>query len=170
MERWRSPISSTELLHFILFHPVDLICIQESNHNSSFYFRISGFSALRSDRTHSRSGILSPDTTRASGGVILFVRQRLSFSKLSISSLSSFDPYSDYLGLTSHAYSLMFVLPLFSLLLRIAERTSFLPSPEISLFLRISNSNTPSGTQEVVPTPLVRKYSVGSSPLTSSLQ
>ena len=89
---------STELLHFLSSHPVDLICIQESNLNSSSSFRISGFSALRSDRTHSRSGILSSDTTHASGGVIIFVRQGLSFSELSTSSLSSLDPYSDYVG------------------------------------------------------------------------
>ena len=50
---------STELLHFLSAHPVDLICIQESNLNSSSSFWISRFSALRSDRTHSRSGILS---------------------------------------------------------------------------------------------------------------
>ena len=50
---------STELLHFLLSHPVHLICIQESNLNSSSSFRIPGLSALRSDRTHSRSGILS---------------------------------------------------------------------------------------------------------------
>ena len=54
---------STELLHFLSSHPVDLICIQKSNLNSSSSFRIPGFSALRSDRTHSRSGILSPDAT-----------------------------------------------------------------------------------------------------------
>ena len=75
---------STELLHFFSSHPVDLICIQKSNLNSSF--RIPGFSALRSDRTHSRSGILSPDVTHASGGVVIFVRQGLSFSELSTSS------------------------------------------------------------------------------------
>ena len=34
----------------------------------------------------------------ASSGVIIFVRQGLSFSKLSTSSLSSLDPYSDYVG------------------------------------------------------------------------
>ena len=89
---------STELLHFLSSHPVDLICIQESNLNSSSSFLISGFSALRSNRTHSRSGILSSDTTHASGGVIIFVRQVLSFSELSTSSLSSLDPYSDYVG------------------------------------------------------------------------
>ena len=60
---------STELLHFLSSHPVDLICIQESNLNSSSSFRIPGFSVLRSDRTHSRSGILSSDASHASGGV-----------------------------------------------------------------------------------------------------
>ena len=60
---------------------------------------LSGFSALRSDRTHSRSGILSSDTTHASGGVVIFVRQDLSFSELSTSTLSSLDPYSDYVGI-----------------------------------------------------------------------
>ena len=89
---------STELLHFLSSHPVDFICIQESNLNSSSSFRIPGFSALRSDRTHSRSGILSPDATHASGGVVIFVRQGLSFSQLSTSSLSLLDPYSDYVG------------------------------------------------------------------------
>ena len=79
---------STELLHFLSSHPADLICIKESNLNSSCFFRIPGFSALRSDRTHFRSGILSPDATHASGGVVTFVRQGLSFSELSTSSLS----------------------------------------------------------------------------------
>ena len=91
---------STELLHFLLSNPVDLICIQESNLNSSSSFRIPGFSALRSDSTHSQPGILSPDATQASGGVVIFVRQGLSFSKLSTSSLSSLDPYSDYVGIS----------------------------------------------------------------------
>ena len=90
---------STESLHFLSSHPVDLICIQESNLYSSSSFRIPGFSALRFDRTHSRSGILSSDTTHARGGVVIFVRQGLSFSELSTSSLSSLDPYSDYVGI-----------------------------------------------------------------------
>ena len=90
--------SSTKLLHLLSSHPVDLIYIQEYNLNSASSFRISGFSALRSDCTHSRSGILSRDATHASGGVIIFVRQGLSFSELSTSSLSLLDPYSDYVG------------------------------------------------------------------------
>ena len=47
---------STKLLNFISSHPADLICIHESNLNSSSFFRIPGFSALRSPRSHSRSG------------------------------------------------------------------------------------------------------------------
>ena len=48
---------STKLQHFISSHLVFLICIQESNLNLSSSFRIPGFSALRSDGTHSQSGI-----------------------------------------------------------------------------------------------------------------
>ena len=48
---------STELLHFILSYPINLICIQETNLNLSSSFRIPGFSALRSDGTTSRTGI-----------------------------------------------------------------------------------------------------------------
>ena len=87
---------STKLLHFILSHPVDLICIQDSNLKLSSSFRISGFSALRSDRTHSRPGTFSTDVTNASGGVIIFFKQGLFSSELSMSSLSLLGPYSDY--------------------------------------------------------------------------
>ena len=87
---------STELLDFISFHPVDLICIQESNLNSSSPFRIPEFSALRSDGTYTRSGIFFTDVIDANGGVIIIVRQGLFFSELSTSSLSLLGPYSDY--------------------------------------------------------------------------
>ena len=87
---------STELLHLISSYLVDLICIQESNLNLSSFFRIPGFSALRSDGTHSRSDIFFTDVTDANGGVIIFVRQGLSFSELSTSSFSSPGPYYDY--------------------------------------------------------------------------
>ena len=40
---------STKLLHFISSHPVDLICIQESNLNLSSSFRIPGFSGFRAN-------------------------------------------------------------------------------------------------------------------------
>ena len=83
---------STELLHFASSHPDDLICIQESNLNSYSSFRIPRFSALRPDCTRSQSSIFSTDATHASGGIVIFVRQGLSFSELPTSSLSSLTP------------------------------------------------------------------------------
>ena len=82
----------TELFHFFSSHPIDLISTQESNLYSFSPFRIPGFSALRSDRTHSQSGIFSRDAMHASGGVVIYVRQGLSFSELSTSSLPSLNP------------------------------------------------------------------------------
>ena len=87
---------STKLLHFISSHPVNLIYIQESNLNLSSSFQILRFFALRSHGTHSRSGLFSTDVTDASGSVIIFVRQGLSFSELFTSSLSSLETYSEY--------------------------------------------------------------------------
>ena len=135
---------STEILHFLSSHPVDLICIQESNLNSSSSFPILGFTALRSDRTHSRSAILSFDATHASGSVIIFVKQGQSFSELSTFSLSSLDPYSDYVGINislNNSSLLSFLnvyAPQFAPPQRMAEPTPsllpfFLP-PEISSF------------------------------------
>ena len=45
--------------------------------------------------------LLSSDTTHASSGVVIFVRQGLFSSELSTSSLSSLDPYSDYVGINT---------------------------------------------------------------------
>ena len=154
---------STDLLHFLSSHPVDLISIQESNLNSFSSFQIPGFSALRSDPTHSWSDIFSGDATHASGGVIIFVQQGLSFSELSTSSLSWLDPYPEYVGINislNNSSSLSFLnvyAPQFTLLQRMAEPTRFLPPlfppPEISSFWGTSIAITPSGTQEVLLTP-----------------
>ena len=168
---------STELLHFLSSHPVDLICIQESNLNSSSSFWIPGFSALHSDRTHSRSGILSPDTTHASGGVVIFVRQGLFFSELSTSSLSSLDLYSDYVGVNisfNNSSSVSF-LNVYDPPIRSSPtdgRTdsfspSILPSSRNLFILGDFNCHHPSGTQVVLLIPAGRKYSTGSSLLTS---
>ena len=79
---------------------------------SSCSFWIPDFSALRSNPTHSRAGILSSVATHASGGVIIFVSQGLSFSELSTFSLSSFELYSDYEGVNislNNSSSLLFL-------------------------------------------------------------
>ena len=168
---------STELLHFILSHLVDRICIQKSCLNLSSSFRIPWFSPLRSDRTHSRSGILSSDTKHASGGVIIFVRQGLYFTELSTSSLYSLDPYSDYIGVnislnnSSSLSNLNVMLFLFALLRPIAEPTTFFPPffppTEIFSFWGTSTAIALFCTQKVLLTPVRRKYSIGSSPLIS---
>ena len=153
---------STELLHFLSSHPVNIICIQESNLNSSSSLRTPGFSALRSDRTHSQYGILSPDTTHARGGVVIFVRQGLSFSELSTSSLSSLDPYSDYVGVNislNNSSSLSF-LNVYAPSIRSSptdSRTdsfspSILSSSRNLFILGDFNCYHPSGTQEVLLT------------------
>ena len=150
---------STQVLHFLLSHPVDLIRIQESNLNSYFSFWIPGFSALRSDCTHSRSGILFPDATPAGGGVvIIFVRQGLSFSELSTSSFSSLVPCSDYVlvnislnNFSSLSFFNVYAPPLFAPPQRTAEPTPFLPPffppPEISSFWGLLLPSPPLGLQ-----------------------
>ena len=83
-------------LNYFTFSRPILLTLSVSNLNSASSFRIPGFS----DRTYSRSGILSPDATHASDGdAIIFVKQGLSFSELSTFSLSSLDLYSDYVGI-----------------------------------------------------------------------
>ena len=114
-----------------------------------------GFSVPRSDRTHSRSGILSSDAMHASGGVVIFVRQGLSFSELSTSSLSSLDPYSDYVGINislNNSSSVSFLnvyVPLFAPPQRMAEPIPslppFFPPPEISSFWGTLIAITPLG-------------------------
>ena len=110
--------------------------------------------------------------------VVIFIRQGLSFPELSTFSLSSLEPYSDYVGINisfNNSSSVSFLnvyASLFAPPQRMAELTPSLPPsfppPEISSFLGTSIAITPSGTQEVLPTPAGRKYSTGSFPLTSS--
>ena len=89
-----------------------------------------GYSALRSDRTHSRYGILSPEDPHASGGVIIFVRQGLSFSELSTSPLSLLDPYFDYVGV--------------NISLNNSSSLSFLKIYALSICSSLTNSSTDS--------------------------
>ena len=91
---------------------------------------------------------------------------------------SSLDLYSDYVGFNifiNNSFSLSFLNvnapPIFSSLTN-GRSDSFCPSilsSSRNLFiLGTSTAITPSGTQEVLPTPTGTKYSTGSSPLTSS--
>ena len=169
---------STELLYFLSSHHVDLICIKESMLNSSSSFRIPEFSALRSTCTHFRSGIPSIDATHASSGVILFIRQGLSFSELSTSFLSSLDSYSDYAGnnISLNNTSSVLFLNLYAPPIRSSPtdgRTDFfspsiLSSSRNFFILGKFNCHQPLLDSRVPSDPAGRKHSTGSSPLTFS--
>ena len=148
---------STELLHFLSSHPVDLICIQESNLNSTSLFRIRGFSTLRYDR---------PTPGLAFSFMIPRALAALSFSSdRAYSSLNFLPPLSPrlttfliYAGANislndsslSLSLFLMFTLPLFVLLRQMGKPTPFLspffPLPEISSFWGTLIAITPSST------------------------
>ena len=100
----------------------------------------------------------------ASGGVVTFVRQGLSFSELFTSSLSSLNPYSNYVAVSislNNSSSLSFLnvyAPLFPLPRWMAEPIPslppFFPPPEIFSFWGTTIAITSTRTQEVLPTPL----------------
>ena len=169
---------STKLLHFISYHPADLICIQEFNLNSFSSFLVPEFSALRSDRSHFRSSIFSTDVTDASGGVIILFRQGLSSSELSTSSLSSLDPYSDYVevNICLNYSSLLSFLNVFAPPIRSSptdSRTDFfspsiLSSSRNPFILEDFNCHHPLWDSKGISDPGREKHSIGSSPLISS--
>ena len=151
---------NTELLHFLSSNSVDLIWIQKSKSNSSSSFRIPGFSALRSDHTHSRSGI------------------GLSFSELSTSSLSALEPYADYVGvnISLNNSSLLSFFNVYALPICSSPtdgRTdsfspSILSSSSNFFILGDFNCHQPLWDSRGTSNPVGRKYSTGSSLLTSS--
>ena len=108
-------------------------------------------------------GIFFTDATYASGGLIIFVKQGLSFSELINSSLSSLDPYFDYVEVNispNDASSISF-LNVYAPLIRCSPRDSrtdsfsplFFLFSEISSFWGIVTTITPTGTQKVFLTP-----------------
>ena len=104
--------------------------------------------------------------------------RQLAFKPASTSSLSLFNPYSDYVGVNISLNNCSLVsffnvyAPLFAPPQRMAEPTSFLPPffppPEFFSFWGTLIAITLSGTQGVLPIPAERKYSTGSSLLTFS--
>ena len=160
--RWNAeslPAKSTKLLHFLSMHSVDNIFIQKSNLNSSSFFWITGF-------------------THASGGIILFVRQGLSFLELSTCSFSSLDPYSNYVEVSillnsSSSLSFFDVYATFICSSPTDSRTDsfslFILSSSRNLFiLGDFNCHYPLWDTEGTSAPVEMKYLIGSSLLISS--
>ena len=157
------------LNYFTFFRPI-LLTLSVSRNPILTHLPLSRFSALRSDRTHSRCGILFRDTTHASGGVIIFVRQGLSFSELSTSSLSSLDSYSDYVGVNisfNHSSSLSFFnvyAPLFAPLRRMADPIPFLHPffpPKISHSGELQLPSSPLGLKRYFRLPQGKSIPLG---------
>ena len=112
---------------------------------SRFLFPYVEYSALQSDCTHSYFYILYPDNLHASGDPIIFIRQGLPFSEVSISPLSLLNPYSDCVGVNfspNNNSSLSF-LNIYARLRQITESTLFfLPFfPSFRIFFILGDFN-----------------------------
>ena len=94
-------VSEPEALNFYTFFRLILLTLFLSRNLILIYLPLSGsLNSLLRDIIASTPGLASlfSDATHASGGVITFVRQGLSFSEFSSFSLSLLDFYFDYAG------------------------------------------------------------------------
>ena len=99
MECRRSfPSRRAELIAFLSNNQCDLILLQEIHLSATKKFQIPGYSTLRTDRTFGRQGPVSSGAHNTGGGVLTLIHSDLAFSHVSVSSLSSQDPYSDYIS------------------------------------------------------------------------
>ena len=69
---------------------------QETHLSATKKFQIRGYYTLHTNRTFGRQGPVSSGTQNSGGGVLTLIHSDLAFSPVSVSSLSSQDPYSDY--------------------------------------------------------------------------
>ena len=91
-----SSSSRAELIAFLSGNHYDLILLQETHLSSTKTFQIPDYYTLRTDRNFGRQGPVSSGTHNTGGGVLTLIHSDLAFSPVSVSSLSSQDPYSDY--------------------------------------------------------------------------
>ena len=85
-----------ELIAFLSGNQYDLIFLQETHLLATKKFQIPGYYTLRADRTFGRQGPVSSETHNTGGGVLTLIHSHLAFTPVSVSSLSSQDPYSYY--------------------------------------------------------------------------
>ena len=152
---------SSELLHFFCLILLTLFVCRNPVFTHFLFFQIPGFSTLRSDHTHSLSGIVISRTLVAalsflSGRVYPFLNFLPSLS------LSSLDLYSDYVGvnISLNNSSLLTFLNVHALPICSSpsdgKTDSYSPSISSStrdlFILGYFNSHHPPGTQELLPT------------------
>ena len=92
-----SPSHRAELIAFLSNNQYDIILLQETHLSATKKFQIPGYSTLQRDRTFGRQGPVSSRGHNTSGGVLTLIHSALAFSPISVCSLSSQDPYSDYI-------------------------------------------------------------------------
>ena len=94
-----SPSRRAELIAFFSGNQYDLIFLQETHLSTTKKIQIPGYYTLRTDQIFSRQGPLSSETQthNTGGGVLTLIHSDLAFSLVSVSFLSSQDPYSDYI-------------------------------------------------------------------------
>ena len=88
-----------ELIPFLSQNQYDLIFVQESHLFSDSIFRIPGYKTLQKNRSMTRRET-TISTGNLGGGVLILVKNGLTYISLSTQSLSSLDPSSDYLAIT----------------------------------------------------------------------
>ena len=104
--------------------------MQESHLSSDSTFRIPGYKTLQMNRSMTRRGT-TISTENLGGGVLILVKNSLTYTSLSTQSLSSFDPSSDYLAITvkikkPHLYIFSMSMSLLSALLStLAQNPSY---------------------------------------------
>ena len=109
------------------------------------------------------------------GGVIIFIRQGLFFSKLYISCLSSLEPYPDYVGvnISLNNFSSLSFLNVYAPPIRSSSTNSktdsflpsIIPSSRNLFILGDFNCYQPLWYSKDISDPMGRKYLIGSSPL-----
>ena len=110
----------TEFVQSLSYNQYDLIFIQESHLSSDSTFRIPGYKTLQKNRSMTKRGT-TISTGNLGGGVLILVKNGLTYTLLSTQSLSSLDPSSDYLAITikikgaspKHLFN-VYVLPIHS--------------------------------------------------------
>ena len=81
----------TELTHFLSQNQYDLIFVQESHLSSDSTFRIPGYKTLQKNRFMTRRRTII-STGNLGGGLLVLVKNGLTYTSLSTQSLSSLDP------------------------------------------------------------------------------
>ena len=153
-----------ELIAFLSGNQYDLIFLQETHLSATKKFQIPGYYTLRTDRTFGRQGLVSSGTHNTGGGILTLIHSDLAFSPVSVSSLSSQDPYSDYTYvkvLLSNHSPLQF-LNLYSSFIRStpsdSRTTTFypdiLPNSPDTFILGDFNAHHPTRERLIPPNPL----------------